>query len=85
MKNQSIVILAFLFSISATHSKHAFIQIPRKNLRKQKNIFRKNSIALLILYSRNCSNPSRETDKINNVTTVQEINYYTIVCALKAK
>ena len=83
MKTQSIVILAFLFSISAAAQQTRFYSDPEEKFKEAKEYFQKEEYSLAYPMFKELQESVRETDKINNVTTVQEINYYTIACALK--
>jgi tetratricopeptide (TPR) repeat protein len=83
MKTQSIVIIAFLFSISATAQQTRFYSDPEEKFKEAKEYFQKEEYSLAYPLFKELQGSVRETDKINNVTTVQEINYYTIACALK--
>ena len=65
------------------HNKLHFTQTHLQNLRKPKTIFKKNNTDWLILLLKELKQSVRETDKANNPVTVQEIDYYTIACALK--
>ena len=85
MKTQSIVILAFLFSISAAAQQTRFYSDPEEKFKEAKEYFQKEEYSLAYPIFKELQQSVRETDKINNVTTVQEINYYTIACALEAK
>ena len=83
MKTQCIVILACLFSISATAQQTRFYSDPEEKFKEAKEYFQKEEYSLAYPMFKELQQSVRETDKINNVTTVQEINYYTIACALK--
>jgi len=83
MKTQSIVILAFVFCISATAQQTRFYSDPEEKFKEAKEYFQKEEYSLAYPLFKELQQSIRETDKINNVTTVQEINYYTIACALK--
>lgn len=83
MKTQSIVILAFLFSISAAAQQTRYYSDPEEKFKEAKEYFQKEEYSLAYPLFKELRESVRETDKINNVTTVQEINYYTIACALK--
>ena len=85
MKTQSIVILAFLFSISAAAQQTRFYSDPEEKFKEAKEYFQKEEYSLAYPIFKELQQSVHETDKINNVTTVQEINYYTIACALEAK
>jgi len=83
MKTQCIVILALLVSISATAQQTAFYSDPEEKFKEAKEYFQKEEYSLAYPLLKELQQSIRETDKINNVTTVQEINYYAIACALK--
>jgi len=83
MKTQSIVILAFVFCISATAQQTRLYSDPEEKFKEAKEYFQKEEYSLAYPLFKELQQSIRETDKINNVTTVQEINYYTIACALK--
>ena len=83
MKTQSIVILVFLFSISAAAQQTRYYSDPEEKFKEAKEYFQKEEYSLAYPMFKELQESVRETDKINNVTTVQEINYYTIACALK--
>ncbi len=83
MKTQCIVILALLFSISATAQQTRFYSDPEEKFKEAKEYFQKEEYSLAYPLLKELQQSVRETDKINSVTTVQEINYYTIACALK--
>ena len=83
MKTQSIVILVFLFSISAAAQQTRYYSDPEEKFKEAKEYFQKEEYSLAYPLFKELRESARETDKINNVTTVQEINYYTIACALK--
>jgi len=83
MKTQCIVILACLFSISATAQQTRLYSDPEEKFKEAKEYFQKEEYSLAYPLLKELQQSVRETDKINNVTTVQEIDYYTIACALK--
>ena len=83
MKTQSISILAFLCSISAVAQQTRFYSDPEEKFKEAKEYFQKEEYSLAYPIFKDLRQSVHETDKINNVTTVQEINYYTIACALK--
>ena len=75
MKTQCIVILALLFSISATAQQTRFYSDPEEKFKEAKEYFQKEEYSLAYPLLKELQQSVRETDKINNVTTVQEINY----------
>jgi len=83
MKTQCIVILAFLFSFSAAAQQTAIYTDREEKFKEAKEYFQKEEYSLAYPLLKELQQSIRETDRINNVTTVQEINYYTIACALK--
>jgi len=83
MKTQSAVFFALLFSISVTAQQTAIYSDPEEKFKEAKEYFQKEEYSLAYPLLKELQQSIRETDKINNVTTVQEINYYTIACALK--
>lgn len=83
MKYQCIATLAFLFSISATAQQTRFYTDPEEKFKEAKEYYQKEEYSLAYPLLKELQQSIQETDKINNVTTVQEINYYTIACALK--
>jgi len=83
MKTQCIVILAFLFSISTAAQQTRFYSDPEEKFKEAKEYFQKEEYSLAYPLFKELQQSLRETDKINNVITSQEINYYTIACALK--
>ena len=83
MKTQSAVFFALLFSISVTAQQTAIYSDPEEKFKEAKEYFQKEEYSLAYPLLKELQQSIRETDKINNVTTVQEINYYAIACALK--
>ena len=83
MKNHCLATLAILFSISAAAQQTAFYADPEEKFKEAKEYFQKEQYSLAYPILKELQEAVRETDKINNVIMVQEINYYTIACALK--
>src|SRR5215470_5202331 len=84
MKNQCIaILLAILFNISLRAQQTRFYTDPEEKFKEAKEYFQKEEYSLAYPLLKELQQSVRETDKINNVTTVQEIDYYTIACALK--
>lgn len=83
MKTQCIVILALLSSISVAAQQTRFYSDPEEKFKEAKEYFQKEEYSLAYPLLKELQQSVRETDKINSVTTVQEIDYYTIACALK--
>jgi tetratricopeptide (TPR) repeat protein len=83
MKTQCIVILALLFSFSVAAQQTRIYTDPEEKFKEAKEYFQKEEYSLAYPLFKELQQSIHETDKINNVTTTQEINYYTIACALK--
>lgn len=83
MKTHCISALAILISISATAQQTAFYSDPDAKFKEAKEYFQKEQYSLAYPLLKELQDELRETDKVNKVTMVQEINYYTIACALK--
>jgi TolA-binding protein len=83
MKNQCIAILAIFFSISAKTQQTHYYSDPEEKFKEAKEYYQKEQYSLAYPLLKELQQSVHETDKINNTTMVQEINYYTIACALK--
>lgn len=83
MKNQCIAILATLTSIAATAQQTRFYSDPEEKFKEAKEYYQKEQYSLAYPLLKELQQSVHETDKINNAIEVQEINYYTIACALK--
>ncbi len=83
MKNQCIAILVTLFSISLQAQQTQFYSDPEEKFKEAKEYFQKEQYSLAYPLLKELRQSIRETDKINNAEMVQEVNYYTITCALK--
>ena len=83
MKNQRLLAFAILFSISAFSQQTRFYEDPESRFKEAKEYFQKEQYSLAYPLFKELKQAVRETDKANAAITVQEINYYTIVCALK--
>ncbi|MFN8290561.1 MAG: tetratricopeptide repeat protein [Chitinophagaceae bacterium] len=83
MKNLSLLWLASVFSISVFAQQTAFYTDPEAKFKEAKEYFQKEQYSLAYPLFKELRQDVRETDKANIPVTVQEINYYTIVCALK--
>src|SRR5690606_15085412 len=56
---------------------------PEEKFKEAKEYFQKEQYSLAYPLLKELKQSVRETDKVNLPVTVQEINYYTTVCALK--
>ncbi|MDZ4796158.1 MAG: tetratricopeptide repeat protein [Bacteroidota bacterium] len=83
MKNQSFLIIATLLSISVFSQQTRFYTDPESAFKEAKEYFQKDQFSLAYPLFKELKQSVRETDKVNTTITVQEINYYTTVCALK--
>ncbi|MBK6384470.1 MAG: tetratricopeptide repeat protein [Chitinophagaceae bacterium] len=83
MKNQSLLLLATFFSISVFSQQTRFYTDPEEKFKEAKEYFQKGQFSLAYPLFKELKQSIRETDKANTSITVQEINYYTTVCALK--
>lgn len=83
MKNLSLSLLAFLLSFPVFAQQTAYYTDPQTKFKEAKEYFQKEQYSLAYPLFKELRQDVRETDKANIPVTVQEINYYTIVCALK--
>ena len=83
MKNQRLLAFAILFSISAFSQQTRFYEDPESKFKQAKEYFQKEQYSLSYPLFKELKETVRETDKANTAITVQEIIYYTTVCALK--
>src|SRR5439155_312860 len=86
MKNQSIAALTILssfFCISISAQQTRFYSDPEEKFKEAKEYYQKEQYSLAYPLLKELQQSIHETDKANHVTMVQEINYYTIACALK--
>ncbi len=83
MKNPILLALAILFSSFAFSQQTRFYTDPETKFRDAKEYFQKEQYSLAYPLFRELYHDVKETDKANTAVTVQEIEYYTTVCALK--
>jgi hypothetical protein len=83
MKNHSFLALALLLSISSFSQQTRYYSDPETTFKEAKEYFQKDQFSLAYPLFKELQHAIRETDKANSTITVQEINYYTTVCALK--
>ena len=83
MKNKSFFAIAILLNISVFSQQTHFYSDPESTFKEAKEYFQKEQYSLAYPLFRELKQAVRETDKVNRPITVQEINYYTTVCALK--
>ncbi|MGZ5222434.1 MAG: tetratricopeptide repeat protein, partial [Chitinophagaceae bacterium] len=83
MKQSFFVLLATLCSGFVFSQQTAFYSDPFTKFKEAKDYFQKEQYGLAYPLLKELKQSVRETDKANNPVTVQEIDYYTIACALK--
>ena len=83
MKNQYLLIPAIFFSISVSAQQSRFYSDPEEKFKEAKEYYQKEQYSLAYPILKELQQSVQETDKANNPISVQEINYYTIACALK--
>ena len=83
MKNQSLLAIATFLSLSVFSQQTRFYSDPEEKFKEAKEYFQKEQYSLAYPLLKELRQAVRETDKANTAITVQEINYYAIVCALK--
>ncbi|MGH2552387.1 MAG: tetratricopeptide repeat protein, partial [Chitinophagaceae bacterium] len=83
MKNPSLLVATLFLSVSVFSQQTRFFSDPETKFKEAKEYYLKEQYSLAYPLFRELQHDVRETDKANTAITVQEINYYTIVCALK--
>jgi TolA-binding protein len=85
MKNQLVLILAMLTAVVASSQSTRFYNDPQAtaSFKEAKEYFQKEQYSLAYPIFKELQQSVRETDRINTAITVQEIQYYNTVCALK--
>lgn len=83
MKNQSLLVIATFISVSIFSQQTRFYSDPESTFKEAKEYFQKEQYSLAYPLFKELQQSVRETDKANTAITVQEISYYTTVCALK--
>lgn len=83
MKNICLSLLALLFSFSSFSQQTRFYSDPETRFREAKEYFQKEQYSLAYPLFKELKQGLRETDRINQTITSQEISYYATVCALK--
>ncbi len=83
MNNRSLVIPAMLIGLISFAQETRFYNDPDAKFKEAKEYFQKEQYSLAYPILKELNESIRETDKANNPVISQEINYYTIACALK--
>ncbi len=83
MKNQLVLAIASFSAVAAFPQSTRFYNDPQATFKEAKEYFQKEQYSLAYPLFKELQQSVKETDRINNTVTVQEINYYSTVCALK--
>lgn len=83
MKNHRLFFIAIFFSSSLLAQQTRYFNDSETKFKEAKEYFQKEQYSLAYPLFRELQHDLKETDKANTAITVQEVNYYTIVCALK--
>lgn len=83
MKKPGSLVIAILLSISLYSQQTRYYTDPEATFKEAKEYFQKDQYSLAYPLFKELRQSVKETDKVNTPVTVQEINFYTIVCALK--
>jgi tetratricopeptide (TPR) repeat protein len=83
MKNQTLFVVALLFTTAIFSQQSGHYSDPQEKFKEAKEYFQKEQYGLAYPLLKELQQSIRETDKANHSVIVQEINYYTIACALK--
>ena len=83
MKQQLVLAIAVVTSVTAFSQSTRFYTDPQTTFKEAKEYFQKEQYSLAYPLFKELQQSVRETDIINTAVTVQEINYYTTVLALK--
>jgi tetratricopeptide (TPR) repeat protein len=83
MKNQILVTLILVITLSANAQQTRIFSDPEEKFKEAKEYYQKEQYSLAYPLLKELQQSVRETDIINDANMVQEINYYTIACALK--
>ena len=83
MKNFTVFFIATLTGMYCFGQQTRFYSDPQEKFKEAKEYFQKEQYSLAYPLFRELKLATRETQKLNNTITAQEISYYTTVCALK--
>src|SRR5215510_11046828 len=85
MKNLILFVIASVISPAIFSQQTRFYSDPPQEakFKEAKEYFQKGQYSLAYPLLKELKQSVKETDKVNHSVTVQEINYYTIACALK--
>jgi TolA-binding protein len=83
MKNQTLFVVALLCTTAIFSQQSKYYSDPQEKFKDAKEYFQKEQYSLAYPLLKELRQSVSETDKANHTIVVQEINYYTIACALK--
>ena len=83
MKNFTVFFIATLTGMYCFGQQTRFYSDPQEKFKEAKEYFQKEQYSLAYPLFKELKLATRETQKLNNTITAQEISYYTTVCALK--
>src|SRR5689334_15773090 len=83
MKNHFFLAAAIFLSIPVFAQQTRFYTDPEEKFKDAREYFQKEQYSLAFPLFKELKQDIRETNKVNTAITVQEINYYATVCALK--
>lgn len=83
MKQQLVLAIATVTSVTVFSQSTRFYTDPQATFKEAKEYFQKEQYSLAYPLFKELQQSIRETDIVNTAVTVQEINYYTTVLALK--
>ncbi len=85
MKQSFFLAIATVLCTAAFSQQTSYYSDPFTKFKEAKEYFQKEQYSLAYPLLKELKQSLRETDIANNSVTVQEINYYTTVCALKQR
>ena len=83
MKNLFLLVIATSTCVAVNSQSTRYYTDPQWTFKEAKDYFQKEQYSLAYPLFKELQQALRETDRINTTIDVQEINYYTTVCALK--
>ena len=83
MNKPGLVLFATIISLSISAQQTKVYNDPQETFKQAKEYFQKEQYSLAYPLLKELQQSVRETDKANEPIATQEIDYYTIVCALK--
>jgi tetratricopeptide (TPR) repeat protein len=83
MMKYSLPLFALFFCLAASAQQTRIYTDPQASFKEAKEYYQKEQYSLAYPLLKELQASIRETDRINNAIVVEEVNYYTIACALK--